>query len=137
MIIIAPLPANVNPFSQLFLPAGKFCRRRGKFSFPVLLVAGVWLAGAAAMLGYALLRPVSHNYLLLYVVGATVATIFEYLTGRLMLRLFGQLWWDYSDKPFNLYGQICPLYTIYWYFLCYPAFGLLGQIKRCQARNDR
>ena len=36
--------------------------------------------GFGAMLGYALLRPFSGNYVLLYVVGAAAATAFEYLT---------------------------------------------------------
>ena len=45
--------------------------------------------GFGAMLGFALLRPFSSNYVLLYLVGAVLATLFEYLTARLMLRLFG------------------------------------------------
>ena len=45
--------------------------------------------GFGAMLGFALLRPFSGNYVLLYLVGAVLATLFEYLTARLMLRLFG------------------------------------------------
>lgn len=28
--------------------------------------------------------------------------------------------WDYSQKPFNLLGQICPLYTLLWGLLCIP-----------------
>ncbi len=55
--------------------------------------------GFGAMLGYALLRPFSGNYVLLYVVGAAAATAFEYLTALfLMLRLFGSFWWDYTNK---------------------------------------
>ena len=54
--------------------------------------------GFGAMLGYALLRPFSGNYVLLYVVGAAAATAFEYLTALLMLRLFGSFWWDYYEQ---------------------------------------
>ena len=36
--------------------------------------------GFGAMLGFALLRPFSGNYVLLYLVGAVLATLFEYLT---------------------------------------------------------
>lgn len=25
--------------------------------------------------------------------------------------------WDYSDMPFNLYGQICPLFAVAWIIL--------------------
>jgi len=63
--------------------------------------------GFGAMLGFALLRPFSGNYVLLYLVGAVLATLFEYLTARLMLRLFGTFWWDYTNKPFNYKRGFC------------------------------
>lgn len=25
--------------------------------------------------------------------------------------------WDYSYQPFNILGQICPLFTVFWFFL--------------------
>ena len=28
--------------------------------------------------------------------------------------------WDYSDRKFNLMGQICPLYSALWFLLCIP-----------------
>lgn len=36
--------------------------------------------------------------------------------------------WDYSDVPFNILGQICPLYTGFWYvlgLLCCPVYRLV------------
>lgn len=70
--------------------------------------------GFGSMLGYAILKPFSSNYILLFCAGAVCATLFEYLTGRLMLRLFGTLWWDYSDKPFNYQGILCLESTLGW-----------------------
>ena len=70
--------------------------------------------GFGAMLGFALLRPFSGNYVLLYLVGAVLATLFEYLTARLMLRLFGTFWWDYTNKPFNYKGILCLESTLGW-----------------------
>ncbi len=61
--------------------------------------------------------------------GALLITAAELMVGLFFNRLLGYTIWDYSDKPFNLYGQICPLYTIYWYFLCYPAFWLLRLLR--------
>lgn len=48
--------------------------------------------GFGAMLGFALLRPFSGNYVLLYLVGAVLATLFEYLTlnRKTKFRLDGQ-----------------------------------------------
>lgn len=84
--------------------------------------------GFGAILGYALLRPFSHNLVLLYVVGALMATLFEYLTARLMLRLFGNLWWDYSNKPFNYQGILCLESTLGWGLISLLLFGCLHKL---------
>lgn len=70
--------------------------------------------GFGAMLGYVFLRPFSGNLVLLAVVGAALATVLEYLTARLMLRLFGTLWWDYSEKRYNYKGILCLESSIGW-----------------------
>ena len=81
--------------------------------------------GFGAMLGYALLRPISDNYVLLYIVGAVLATAFEYLTARPMLRLFGTFWWDYTNKPLNYKGILCLESTIGWGFIAVLVFAFL------------
>lgn len=45
-----------------------------------------------------------------------MATVFEYLVGRLMLKIFGEVWWDYTNKPCNFQGLICLESTIAWGF---------------------
>lgn len=70
--------------------------------------------GFGAVIGYILLSPLSDNVILLYVTGAVVATLFEFLVGRLMIRLFGELWWDYNEKPYNYKGIICLESTVAW-----------------------
>ena len=70
--------------------------------------------GFGAMLGYAALRPLAGNLLVLAFVGALAATGFEYLVGRAMERLFGEFWWDYSGKRFNYRGILCLESTIGW-----------------------
>ena len=44
--------------------------------------------GFGALMVYFLLRPISHNLVLTYFVGSLVATVFEFLTARLMQYLF-------------------------------------------------
>lgn len=70
--------------------------------------------GFGAMLGYAALRPLADNLILLYFVGALAATGFEFLVGRMMQRLFGDFWWDYSGKRFNYKGILCLESSIGW-----------------------
>lgn len=81
--------------------------------------------GFGALMVYFLLRPISHNLILTYVVGSLVATVFEFLTARLMLHLFGQVWWDYTDKPFNYHGILCLESTIAWGFYTIIMFRFL------------
>ena len=97
---------------------------RGFLNGPVCPVYGF---GMVAML--VLLGPHAQNILAVFLAGVIVPSLVELIAGALMYGLFHARWWDYSDKPFNLYGQICPLYTIYWYFLCYPAFWLLRLLR--------
>ena len=78
--------------------------------------------------GFALLRPFSGNYVLLYLVGAVLATLFEYLTARLMLRLFGTFWWDYTNKPFNYKGILCLESTLGWGFIALLLFAFLHRL---------
>lgn len=86
-----------------------FWENRGFARVPFCIIYGF-----GAMLGYLLLKPFSHNYFLIYLVGAVCATAFEYLTARLMLRLFGTFWWDYTNKPFNYKGILCLESTLGW-----------------------
>ena len=81
--------------------------------------------GFGAMLGFALLRPIAHNYLALYVVGAVLATALEYATARVMLHLFGSLWWDYSAKPLNYKGILCVESTLGWGLIALLVFAFL------------
>lgn len=84
--------------------------------------------GVGALAGYFLLRGFAGNLFLLYFAGAFSATVFEYLVGRLMLKLFGEVWWDYHDKPFNYQGLICLESTIAWGFYAVIIIGFLHGI---------
>lgn len=72
--------------------------------------------GFGGVLGYLILHPLETNPVSLYLAGAVLATTFEFLVGKMMLALFGDLWWDYHDKPCNYKGIICLESTIAWGF---------------------
>jgi len=96
---------------------------RGFVHLPLCIIYGF-----GAMAGYVILRPVSYSYLLIYVFGALLATTFEYLTGRLMLRLFGRFWWDYSYKRFNYHGMLCLESTAGWGLIAVLLFALIHRM---------
>ena len=51
-------------------------------------------------------------------VGGAVITVSEFITGCLFNKKLKV--WDYSSRPFNIKGQICPLYSFLWAMLCVP-----------------
>lgn len=73
--------------------------------------------GFGAMGAMMLLRPLSDNLILLYFTTTLMATTMELITARMMIKLFGSFWWDYSRKPFNYKGIICLESSIAWGFL--------------------
>ena len=70
--------------------------------------------GVGATLGYIILHPLAKNWIMLYIVGAVLATIFEFLVARLMMKLFGEVWWDYNEKFCNYKGVVCLESTLAW-----------------------
>ncbi|MFA9375826.1 MAG: putative ABC transporter permease [Lachnotalea sp.] len=84
--------------------------------------------GVGALTVYFLLKPVSGNYILLYFYGATLATTIEYFTAKLMIRVFGEVWWDYNDKPFNYKGILCLESTLAWGFYTIFMFAFLQRL---------
>lgn len=81
--------------------------------------------GFGALSVYFILLPFSRNYIVLYLAGALLATIFEYLVARLMQFVFGSVWWDYHDKPFNYKGILCLESTLAWGLYTIIMFGFL------------
>ncbi len=51
---------------------------------------------------------------MLFLFGLVLATMVELIAGWLLDKLFHARWWDYSDKPFNFHGYICPEFSILW-----------------------
>lgn len=46
--------------------------------------------------------------------GVVLSTLIELIGGFALDKIFHARWWDYSDKPFNLKGYICPEFSILW-----------------------
>ena len=61
--------------------------------------------------------------------GAVFICSIEFATGFFVNILLGWHVWDYSDKLFNLYGQICPLYAILWFLVCIPGNAISKKLE--------
>ena len=64
------------------------------------------------------------------VIGALVITLIEFAAGCIINNWLGLKIWDYSDQKWNIMGQICPLYTVFWGLLSLPVSRL------CMVLND-
>lgn len=49
--------------------------------------------------------------------GAIIITVLEFITGCIVNLWLGLNVWDYSEERYNLMGQVCLKYSVYWFFL--------------------
>lgn len=100
------------------------------------------LAGGICFLAFYILSKSLAHLRIFYLcsLGALLITGIELVIGCWVNLGLGWQIWDYSDCPFNLWGQICLLYSLYWYFLCLFAlwFGnLLAGFYRAAFLQDK
>lgn len=75
--------------------------------------------------------------LLQAVLGAMVVTMAELAAGILLNRWMGLGIWDYSNMPFNLWGQICLPFSVLWVFLAGIAVVLDDWLRYWLFREER
>lgn len=76
-------------------------KNSGFLNGPIVPIYGV---GAIVV---SLLFSPTETYLSIFIEGAFVACVIEYLTSWGMEALYHRRWWDYSDKAFNVNGRVC------------------------------
>ena len=59
-----------------------------------------------------------------------IITTLELLVGLLVSKLLHLHVWDYSTRPLNLFGQVCPLFSFFWFLLSFPACFLCKLLKK-------
>lgn len=89
---------------------------RGFLRGPICPIYGT--GGLVMMIALLPLRHITENLylneLLIFVAGAILCDIVEFMTSYIMEKLFNARWWDYSNKKFNIQGRICLTHTFYW-----------------------
>lgn len=74
--------------------------------------------GFGAIIMILCLSSLKENPILLFIAAFFLLSIWEYIVGVLLEKIFKTKYWDYSDIKFNIKGRICLKNSIYW--------GLLG-----------
>lgn len=82
---------------------------RGFLNGPLIPIYGF---GATTV--YMFLYSIQENAFLVFVCGALIASVLEYVTSYVMEKLFHAKWWDYTNYKYNLKGRICLLASFLW-----------------------
>ena len=61
---------------------------------------------------------------------SVIITQLEFICGVVVNLGMGLSVWDYSHLPFNLAGQICPLFSFFWFLLTLPYFLLKKKVGK-------
>ncbi len=109
-----------------FLYGGIEIAFRG-FTHWSMFIAG----GLVVCILYKLFGFIGKGHLILKcVLGCAVITTLEFVAGFITNILLNWSVWDYSDKFLNLFGQICLLFSCFWFFLSIPATYLFDSIRK-------
>lgn len=76
--------------------------------------------GIGAIIMLLFLERFQDKPILLFFIAITVLTIWEYIVGVLLEKMFNTKYWDYSNHKFNLQGRVCLTNSICW--------GILGVV---------
>ena len=76
--------------------------------------------GFGALIMYFTLNWLKGNIVLLFIVSMVVLTIWEYIAGLILEKVFKTKYWDYTNNRFNINGRVCLLNSFFW--------GVLGVI---------
>lgn len=69
--------------------------------------------------------------------GSLIITAAEFFVGCIVNKLLCLNVWDYSARPLNVMGQICPLFSCLWFLLCIPVFYIAKRLKKHTAENPK
>jgi len=70
--------------------------------------------GIGACIMFLFLSGLKDHIVLLFIVSLLAMSIWEYLVGVLLEKLFNTKYWDYSDHKFNIQGRVCLTNSICW-----------------------
>lgn len=96
-------------------PCIELLYRAGNTHWTMALVGGIALM-AILDCNYILKEK---NILLRVFTATTFVVLIELVAGLFINKIFKMKVWDYSNCDFNLCGQICLKFSVYWFLLCF------------------
>jgi Predicted membrane protein len=97
---------------------------RGRTHWSMLLAGGACFCALYLISGLPLKRSWEK-----WLFGALAITSIEFVTGLIVNIWLGWGVWSYARYRLNLYGQVCPLFTLIWFVLCIPGMRFCSALK--------
>ena len=98
----------------------------------------MFLCGGACFLCFGLLienMKIKMSFISQMVLSALIITALEFITGLIVNIWLKMDIWDYSQLPYNFMGQICLLYSIFWFLVSSVAI-VLDDFLRYKIFNE-
>ena len=73
--------------------------------------------GFGAIFMFLFLQGFKDNIVLLFVIAFFSLSLWEYVVGWLLEKIFHTKYWDYSENKFNIKGRVCLMNSLFWGFL--------------------
>lgn len=70
--------------------------------------------GIGALIMIIFLNNYKMNFIIVFLLGFIILSIWEYLVGVFIEKIFHTKYWDYSDKKINIKGRVCLFNSICW-----------------------
>lgn len=70
--------------------------------------------GIGAIIMFLFLHNYKDNMILVFILGFIVLSVWEYVVGWLLEKIFHTKYWDYSENKFNIQGRVCLMNSLFW-----------------------
>lgn len=87
------------------------------------------LYGVGGTMIILILTPFKHNFIIFYIVSVILTSILEFITGIVLLKLFNQRWWDYTEDKMNFMGIVCVPFSLLWGIACIALMYILHPLS--------
>ena len=109
----------------------------GAFSYALIEILwrghthwSMMIAGGLCFLSFAKIAESCKRLWHKCLLGSLAVTVIEFIFGLIFNIILKKGVWDYSDKPFNLLGQVCLLFSLYWALLGIIGIPIAGKVKK-------
>lgn len=73
--------------------------------------------GFGGIIMFLFLQGFKQKPILLFIIAFFVLSIWEYLVGWMLEKIFHTKYWDYAENKFNIKGRVCLMNSLFWGFL--------------------